>query len=117
MMDHEKSTRGRRRPSKLWRDAIATEQRSERARVVPWPLALAAVMLPFFAAWAAAEAPVYSAPVEPTLVARELPLPLRALGRADRAADQVGAYVDVWGRTAPWEADALRRRGYVRPGH
>ncbi len=48
---------------------------------------------------------------------RELPESLKALGRADRAPYEAGRYVDVWGAAAPWEADAIRRRGHVRQGH
>lgn len=104
---------GRRRArARMWRDVMEREERSERSRVVPLPLALAAVILPFVAAWASAST-VYAPERGPE--ARPLPEPLRALGREDRAPAEPGRYVDVWGPVEPWEAELLERRGHVRP--
>lgn len=96
------------KPGATRRRLEASERRG--SRVVPLPLALIAVALPFIVAWAA---PRDSRAREPR--STELTEPLRALARDTRVPAQPGAYVDVWGRPQPWEASWLERRGYVEP--
>ncbi|MEM6571989.1 MAG: hypothetical protein AAF957_26475 [Planctomycetota bacterium] len=100
---------------RMWRDVVAREGREEHTRVVPLPFALAAVLLPFLAAWASAGSAIErDDPPKPELIAWSSG-PLGVLGRTDRAPERSGGYVDVWRAPEPWEADVLQRSGYVRP--
>ncbi|QDV07687.1 hypothetical protein Poly30_32160 [Planctomycetes bacterium Poly30] len=88
-------------------------------RVVPLPIAVAAVLVPFLTVWAAAQAPeqasarvIQGAGAE----ARPLDEPFVFLGRDVRVPDDDGGYVDVWAVPAGWEAGLLQRRGAVPTG-
>lgn len=97
------------------RDAAAREvllgRRQRRSRVVPIPVALAAIALPFLCAWAAgADGPAEIALRRPTTDGGPA---LDVLDRTRRLPEDGEAYVDVHGPALPWEAELLVRQGYV----
>ncbi|MEM9380967.1 MAG: hypothetical protein AAGB93_13530 [Planctomycetota bacterium] len=100
---------------RMWRDVVDREGREEHTRVVPLPFALAAVLLPFLAAWASAGSEVAPERASALALRASSNAPMESLGRFDRAPARSRGYVDVWRAAEPWEVDALRRRGYVRP--
>lgn len=109
----------RRWSRRRFRDAIRGEaRRAPHQRVVPLPLTLAAVALPFIAAWATGAPPDDGAPTPDALAwtrgaqgaAESL------LDRGRREPDPGAGYVDLWAAPAPWEARAVASRGYVFPG-
>ncbi|MFT5732146.1 MAG: hypothetical protein ACI80K_000115 [Paracoccaceae bacterium] len=89
-------------------------------RVVPLPLAMAAVAIPFLTVWASAGEPrsagqalgrnqaIQGSRAE----ARPLDEPFVFLGRDVRLPATEGGYVDIWAVPVGWEADLLQRRGH-----
>lgn len=95
-------------------------------RVVPLPLAVAAVVIPFLTVWASADPGVPSAARGGALEgpqailgshaeARPLDEPLVFLGRDDRLPETEGGYVDIWAVPSGWEASLLQRRAAQSP--
>lgn len=94
-----------------WREVLR-RHREERSRVLPLPLAFAAISFPFLCAWAVGAEGAGEA-------ARRGPAPrsaaLDVLDREHRATAPGEAYVDVHGAAAGWERELLARQGYVAP--
>lgn len=99
--------RVRRMRSRRFRDTVHAIGREQRQRVVPLPLAIGAIVLPFLAAWAAAAPGGVDA--EPT--AAPWPRPPAALDREHRLPSDPGGYVDVWGPAEDWERRLLGTTG------
>ena len=91
------------RPSPL--DATTRGQ-----RVVPLPLAVVAVCVPFLAAWTGDESPRADASITGAHAeARPLDEPFVLLGRDVRVPKEPGGYVDVWAEPKGWEVGFLLR--------
>ena len=111
---------------KTWRKAAPARASTLPAtlrgqRVVPLPLAVAAVLIPFLTVWASAHtaqrADGQRVPGERIqgsgAEARPLDEPYVFLGRDVRIPESDGGYVDVWAVPSGWEAKLLQRRGAV----
>ena len=83
---------------------------SRGQRVVPLPLAIVALCIPFLAAWSGnegrrADVSIVGSQAE----ARPLDEPFVLLGRDLRVPEEPGGYVDVWAEPKGWEVGVLLR--------
>ena len=109
-------TEGRASKKRTFRAVIERLGRDERQRVVPLPVALAAILFPFLAAWAtAADGASQARWAAKTSAAAGECSAVHALDRLDRVATEGVGYVDIYGAPEPWECELLSRRGYVPP--
>jgi len=97
----------RSRDAVTFRDTVRAIGREKRQRVVPLPLAIGAIVLPFLAAWAAAAPGAAGA----DRAASTWPRPPAALDREHRLPADPGGYVDVWGPAEEWEQRLLGAGG------
>lgn len=103
-----RARRGRRR----FREVVEAVGREEHQRVVPLPLAVAAVLVPFLTAWAVAHpGPEPAGTVAASVAERpwDERRPPAALHRERRLPEDPQGYVDLWAAPTEWEVQLLAR--------
>lgn len=100
-----------RRGEESFNEAVEAVGREEHQRVVPIPLAVIAVLLPFLAAWASAQPLPREASTTRVseAVAWTERRPPSAFARERRLPEDPNGYVDFWAPAEPWELRLLER--------